>query len=253
MGRLADDDAARALAHGGVDDRLGRLLAADSERLPAQALGEAEMLADPPTSSRIEMQRSRGLGVHREPGRTGRVGHAFCGPDQAGRGRTRTDGDEDAFGQLPPGCQPTRQLTGLDPSCDVAQGQFTQSGEIVGCEETSQRPPGAVTKIDLAGPQALQQNFGRQIDKFDGIGTIKEAIGHPFTDLDPGEPGHWFAQTLDVLDIERGQNVDAGIKQVFGVLPTFGVTAARGIAVGELIEDQDRRPPPQGSDHIEFH
>ena len=48
-----------------------------------------------------------------------------------------------------------------------------------------------------------------------------------------------------MLDIDRGVNIDAGLKQFFHILIPFGVTAALGVAVGQFIYQEQLRMPLQ--------
>src|SRR3546814_7306455 len=43
-----------------------------------------------------------------------------------------------------------------------------------------------------------------------------------------------------MLDVERGQHVDAGVEQLLDILPTLGMTAARRIGVRQLVHQYER-------------
>ena len=48
-----------------------------------------------------------------------------------------------------------------------------------------------------------------------------------------------------MLDVERGEHVDAGVEQLLDVLPALLVAAARGVGVRELVDQDHRRAPGQ--------
>ena len=52
-------------------------------------------------------------------------------------------------------------------------------------------------------------------------------------------------RTLDVLDVEGGEDVDPGGEQLFHVLMALDVAAALDVAVGELVDDGELRLAPE--------
>ena len=54
-----------------------------------------------------------------------------------------------------------------------------------------------------------------------------------------------------MLDVDRGQDVDAGVKERVDVLPAFLVAAARDVGVGVFVHDRGPRGP--GQDGVEVH
>jgi hypothetical protein len=73
-------------------------------------------------------------------------------------------------------------------------------------------------------------------------------VGNRLADADTAELGDPVIERLQVLDVERGQHVDAGFQDVLDVLVALGVLEARGIGVGQLVDQaqlgvavQDRR------------
>ena len=99
--------------------------------------------------------------------------------------------------------------------------------------------------VDLAGVQAREQIVGRQVDELDLVGLVEDAVRHRLALLDAGDLRDQIVQALEMLDVERGPDVDAGVEQLLDVLPTLRM-ARRGIAadevgVGELVDEQDGR------------
>ena len=58
-------------------------------------------------------------------------------------------------------------------------------------------------------------------------------------------------QALDVLDIDRGVDVDAAAQQLLDVEIALGMAAAGRIGVGELVDQHDLRTA--GDDGVEVH
>jgi hypothetical protein len=48
-------------------------------------------------------------------------------------------------------------------------------------------------------------------------------------------------ERLDVLDVDGGDDVDAGVQQLFDVLPPLLVAGAGCVGVGELVDERDDR------------
>ena len=59
-------------------------------------------------------------------------------------------------------------------------------------------------------------------------------------------------QAFQVLDIQRGDDVDAGPKDFLDVLVALGVAAAGGVGVGQLVDQRNRRPPLEQRVHVQF-
>ena len=72
--------------------------------------------------------------------------------------------------------------------------------------------------VDLAFPQALDQRLGRQIDQLDLVGVLKHAVGHGFPHPDAGDAFDDVVQAFQMLDVQRGQDVDAGFEDFLHVL-----------------------------------
>src|SRR5438132_53597 len=67
----------------------------------------------------------------------------------------------------------------------------------------------------------------------------EDRVRHRLPDADAGDLGDDVVEALDVLDVHRRVNVDAGVEQLAHVLPALGMPGARRVAVGELV-DQDQ-------------
>ena len=113
------------------------------------------------------------------------------------------------------------------------------------------RALGLLGDIDLAFPQALDQIVGGDVDQLDGIGTVEDRVGHGLAHANAGDLRDDVVEAFDVLNVDRGVDVDAAVQQLFHVEIAFGVTAARCIGVRQLIDENDLRPPRD--DGVEIH
>jgi hypothetical protein len=100
---------------------------------------------------------------------------------------------------------------------------------------------GLLGYIDLALLQALDQFSWRQIDQHDVAQAIEHRVGHGFTDAHAGDPVHHVVEAFQVLDVDRGVDVDACVEQFAHILPAPLVAAAGRIAMGELVDQRDLR------------
>ena len=63
--------------------------------------------------------------------------------------------------------------------------------------------------------------------------------------------GDDVVQALDMLDIERREDIDAGGDQLLDIEVALGVPAAGGVGVGELVDENELRAALQ--DRVEIH
>ena len=110
--------------------------------------------------------------------------------------------------------------------CGAAPARAARSG--CPCGRSSGRPRcGLLGHVDLALPQALEQVVGRQVDQLDLVGSLEDRVGHGLAHGDAGDLRDDVVQALEVLDVERRVDVDAGVEQLLDVLPALGVARAR--------------------------
>ena len=106
-----------------------------------------------------------------------------------------------------------------------------------------ERALGLLGDVDLAFLQALDQVVGRQVDELDGIGAIEDGVGHGLAHAHARDLRHDVVQALDVLDVDGGVDVDAGVQQLLDVQVALGMAAAGDVGVGELVDQDQLRPP----------
>ena len=92
-----------------------------------------------------------------------------------------------------------------------------------------------VRQVNLAFLEPLQEFVGRQIDQHDLVGLIEHPVGDRLPDPDAGDAADHVVEAFQMLDVDRGQNIDAGVEQFLDILPAFRMPAARGVAVREFV------------------
>ena len=120
-------------------------------------------------------------------------------------------------------------------------GQFAQRRQIALHKEGGQRPRGLIFGIDFALLQAIHQLIRRQVDQFNLVRHFQHAIRHGFPHPDAGDARHRFIQRLDMLDVQRGEDVDARRKHLLHILPALFMAAALGIGMGQFVDEREVR------------
>ena len=98
---------------------------------------------------------------------------------------------------------------------------------------------GLLGDVDFAFLEPLDQIVRREVDQFDSIGAIENSIGHCLTDPDVRDLSHYVVEAFDVLNVNGRVNVDAVAHQFFDIEITFGMAAAFGIGMRQLINQYD--------------
>ena len=106
------------------------------------------------------------------------------------------------------------------------------------------RRPGGFRQIDLARGQPGAQFFGRQVHQLK-LRAVQGGVGQRLADRDAGDLAHGLGAALDVLHVQGGENINAGVQQFEHVLVTLGVARAGRIGVGELVHQRELRTAGQ--------
>ena len=123
-------------------------------------------------------------------------------------------------------------------------------------KKRSTRRADLLRHVDLAGVQTREQIVGRQVDQLDLVGLVEDAIRQRLALLDAGDLRDEVVQALEVLDVQRRPDVDAGIEQLLDVLPALRMArrrlAADEVRVRELVDEQDSGPALQRRVEVEL-
>ena len=134
----------------------------------------------------------------------------------------------------------------------LAEGQLAQGDEVAFTKESRERAARLVREVDAPLAQPLQEDVRRDIHQLDLVVPLEDCIRHRLTHGHAGDLCHHIIEAFDVLHVERGVHVDAGVQQLEHILPALAVAAARGVGVRELIDQDERRLPRQRTVEVEF-
>ena len=146
--------------------------------------------------------------------------------------RARREADQDALLRAPAGGNPVRfqvlEQLAVHHVGRQQQGQLAEFGEH------------ARIRAVFVAP-AVQQRFGRHIHHFDFVRLAQEGLRDAIGSTLPGEALHIELLLADVLEVDRRDDADAAIEQVFDILPALRIAAAGRIVVGQLVDQANAR------------
>lgn len=139
----------------------------------------------------------------------------------------------------------------LHPVGQPQQGDLAQCGEVADPEVVSEGGLDPVRRIDVAMDHAAAERLRWQVDQFDLVGPAGHLVGQGLPLRDARDLPHHVVEGLQVLDIERGDNIDADVQELLHVLPPLGVADSRNVGVGQLVDQCDLGAA--GQDRVEIH
>jgi hypothetical protein len=213
----------------------------DRHDLAFEALGEAHRFGDAVLGRVVQAFVMRRADIERDPGDALALGHPARRAHQPLADWGFVQADENAILRRPrPGngvrAHVMHHLRIHALGCD-AHRQLAQGGEIALREEVRDGAARLLGHVDLALAQPLDEVVRRQVDQLDLAGQFQDLVGQRLADLDTRDPGDDIVQALDVLDVQRGVDVDAGGEQVLDVLVTLFVAAARDVGMRKFIDE----------------
>jgi hypothetical protein len=127
----------------------------------------------------------------------------------------------------------------FDTVSRAAEREFAQSDEVAGAEEVGGGKAGLIREVDLAFVHPAAQLVDGKVNDLNVGSLIQDGVRDGFAHRDAGDLGDHIVEAVEVLDVEGGIDVDAGIDQFDDILPAFGVAAARGVGVGEFVHQDE--------------
>ena len=235
LARAAQHQRGHAIVRGMVKQRIGDAGAMQEFGFATEAAGKSKGGVD--LAPGLLVMRARLHGHHR-PRRIAALGDATADPHQVFALAAAIDRHQHAAAQ--------RQVafaargTGLAQAAVHAVGgflhrQFAQGGQVGRREKCLQRLRGLLGHIDLALLQALDQLARWQVHQHDVVQAVEHRIGHGLADPHAGDAHDHVVEAFQMLDVDRGPHIDAGIEQLHHILPAPLVPAAGHIAVGQLV------------------
>ncbi|MNF39079.1 hypothetical protein D3C84_200430 [compost metagenome] len=247
----ADQQHVGAALDGVLDQGVAHIRGAQVDHFAAEVLGQLLGRLQVPTRGLVEYRA--GIHMHQAPGQlpplrqSAGVAHQVFGllvavdPDQQAAEHRRRTLAALAIAAL---------QVGIDPRRGKLQRQFTQRGEPGQAGKDLVRR--LLRQLELARAPPLQQFARRQVDEHQLVGLLHHPVGNRLVDAQAGELHHLTVETLQVLHVEGGVDVDAGGEQLLHVLPAPGVAAAGRIGMGQLGDQGQLRRIGQQTVEVEL-
>ena len=105
----------------------------------------------------------------------------------------------------------------------AAQGNLAQRDQVALAEEVLRRLFGLARRVDFAGSQAGGQFVGGHVDQDNLVCSVQYFVGHCLMHADAGDGTNGAIEAFQMLNVERGPNVNASVQQFLHVLPALGV------------------------------
>ncbi len=205
-----DDDVGEVIGPGVFDDGRRGIAPGHRHALAAKTFGKPHRLRR--ASLPCLLPPAAAFDVDGGPWATQPVGDAARLPDQGRAARTAVNVDQQSLAGLP------RAADGLaahvvdhllvDALGRAAQSQLTKGRQVSRLEIVLDGPFGLVRDVDLAVVQPPDQVLGREVDEFDVVGPVDHRVRHRLPHPDAGDARDHVVQALDVLDVQRAEDVD---------------------------------------------
>ena len=249
-----DDDHRRVDAAGELDDRLGHVVAHHGVEGPRQLL---DQLARGVQLARVGAGQSVGAHhVDRDELAARRAGgDAGCAPDHRLALGAAGDGHDDPLARRPglvdAVLAPVVVQGVVHPVGHPEQGELAQGGQVAHAEVRRERGVDLLGLVDVAVGHPPTQRLRAHVDQLDLVGRAHHGVGDRLALPHAGDPLDLVVEGGEVLDVDRGDDVDACAPDLLDVLAPLGVTASRHVGVGELVDQHHRGRP--GDDRVGVH
>ena len=121
------------------------------------------------------------------------------------------------------------------------QGELAQRGQVPGAEVVRERRVDLLRRVDVAVRHPAAQRLGGHVDQLNLVGGPDDRVGHRLPLRHAGDLLNHVVDRLQVLDVDGGDHVNAGVEQLGDVLPALLIPRAGHVRVRELIDQRDLR------------
>ncbi len=251
-----DDDLRRVDAAGVVEDRLGDVGARDVLELGAEV---ARQPAQARQGGRVGGGQTLGrLDVAGDEVATGRPRRdAGAAPEQRLAAGATRERDDDPFPSRPLVADALVGPVALERLVDAVgepqERDLAQGREVADPEVVRQGGVDLVGSVDVAVRHPATQGLGRHVDDLHLVRPTHDLVGHRLLLPYAGDRLDDVVERLEVLDVDRRDDVDAGLEDLLDVLPALLVSppdacpapppvaggGAGHVGVGELVDEHD--------------
>jgi len=127
----------------------------------------------------------------------------------------------------------------VDGAGHLAQRELAERCEVLVGEKILERRFDLVLGVDLPFAQPVAKIFSRNVEIDHLVRGAHHPIRHRLPDRHPQRRGDDVIERFQMLDIERGDDVDPGVEQLRHVLPALAVVDAGNVGVRQLVDDRD--------------
>ena len=170
--------------------------------------------------------------VHRDEVALRPLRHARGAPDEPVAVGGAGERDEHPLARLPRALDPVDApvlVEGLvDAVGDPQQRELPQRAEVPCPEVVAERGVDPLRRIDVPVGHAPAERLRAHVDELDLVGAPGDLVRDRLALGDPRDPLHDVVERLEVLDVQRRDDGDAGVEQLVDVLPALLVARARG-------------------------
>ena len=134
---------------------------------------------------------------------------------------------------------------------DESERQLPEGHKVLRPEEAGERGRNLRLGIDVAVEHAPAELVRRGVDELDLIRSPDDPIRHPLAHADAADAFDGVGQGLNVLDVDRGDDSDAGFEDLEDVLPSLLVTSrSRHVGVRQLVDEHEGGTSGQHRVHV---
>ena len=235
----AEHELGRALSARGSDEGHRDVVTDDLDVAPTELVEQSSLGVEARSGS--PRQAVAGRHEHAEQLTGGSPRHARRPPDHMVPARRACDRHEDPLAGLPRMVDVVERHVLAQPVLDAVgnpqQGELAQRGEVAGPEVVGECGVDLVRRVDVAVGQATAQCFRAHVDELDLVGAPNERVRDGLELADPGDLLDDVVHRLEVLDVDGGDHVDAGVEERLDVLPSLLVRRAGNVGVRQLIDE----------------
>ena len=127
----------------------------------------------------------------------------------------------------------------VDPVGEPQQRQFAQRREIAFAKIAGQGRIDLVGGVDVAVGHPAAQRMRAHVHEFDRIGLADHFVRHSLALAGAGDRFDDVVERFEVLNVDRGDDADAGVEEFLDVLPALFVFGAGDVGVGEFVNECD--------------
>ncbi len=139
----------------------------------------------------------------------------------------------------------------VDLRGELPKGQLAEPLQVRLLEKILQRGLDPFRRVDLPFQQPFAEILGRQVDVHELVRLAEHRVRNPLADPDVGRLLHDVVEAFQVLDVQRGDDVDPLGQDVLDILVPFGVPAAGNVGVRQFVDEGYLGFP--GEDGVEVH